>query len=350
MPGLSPLGKGWCPVWWSGRHAVVTLPEHIELANADPIREQLLAILNRGPALLVADMTATMSCDYAGTDALARAYQRAVASGAELRMVITTQIVRRVFSISGLDRLVPIYPMLEAALAAQAPAGVLPLATGEARADAAVRPRASGPRAAGKHAAVARQPGVTGRLTLATFRGVGDAEPGKPSSLDLAGLADPGRAEARADLQRLQDLLGRVAGKIHGAGLGLGGAAEMPADALRAAVAEAVRLLEDAVNEIHAAAFAAHDSASGIRAGARTDDPPAPPGTQSGSRTLAAGGQTAARPAGRLAGDPEKVLSRGEHLLPQTLKIMENAAPGQGRLAGTFQAASRLRAPTQPGR
>ncbi|MGZ6268387.1 MAG: hypothetical protein ACXWNR_07515 [Candidatus Limnocylindrales bacterium] len=66
--------------------------------------------MNRGAAVLIADMTTTVSCDYAGGEAVFRAYQRAVISGTDLRLVVTAQIVRRVLSYEGLDRLVSIYP------------------------------------------------------------------------------------------------------------------------------------------------------------------------------------------------------------------------------------------------
>ena len=106
------------PVPWMGRQAVVALPEHIDVSNAGQIREELLWVINRGAAALIADMTATLSCDHSGADAVMRAYQRAVASGTQLRLVVTAPIVRRVLDINGLDRLIPLYPSLEAATAA----------------------------------------------------------------------------------------------------------------------------------------------------------------------------------------------------------------------------------------
>jgi hypothetical protein len=54
-----------------------------------------------------------------------RAFQRAVISGTQLRLVVTAPHVSRVLSLSGVDRLVPIYPSLGAVMAASAPAGVL---------------------------------------------------------------------------------------------------------------------------------------------------------------------------------------------------------------------------------
>jgi anti-anti-sigma factor len=109
------------PVQWSGQQAVVTLPEHIDVTNVAQLREQLLSLINRGAAVLIADMTATVSCDHAAVDAIARVYQRAAVSGTQLRLVVAAPVVRRVLGIEGLDRLVSIYPTVEAATAAGTP-------------------------------------------------------------------------------------------------------------------------------------------------------------------------------------------------------------------------------------
>jgi anti-sigma B factor antagonist len=109
------------PVQWTGGQVVVMLPEHINAANAGQIREELLALINRGAAVLIVDMTATASCDYAGAEALVRAYRRAVANGTQLRLVVPIEVVRRVLSGNGIDRLVSVYPSREAALAAGLP-------------------------------------------------------------------------------------------------------------------------------------------------------------------------------------------------------------------------------------
>jgi anti-anti-sigma factor len=130
-----PLPKAWgsYPVDWLDGHAIMVLPEHIDLSTIDSIREQLLSIVNRDVPVLVADMTATISCDHTGSDALARAHQRAVASGTEMRLVVSSEIVRRVLSASGVDRLMSVYPTVEAALAATTPSPSGPVArTGDA--------------------------------------------------------------------------------------------------------------------------------------------------------------------------------------------------------------------------
>jgi anti-anti-sigma factor len=109
------------PVQWMGQQAVVAFPGQIDVSNVDQLRDRLLSVINRGAAVLVADMTGTLSCDHAAMDAIARAYQRAVVSGTQLRLVVTAPVIRRVLGIEGLDRLVSIYPSLEAAAAAGPP-------------------------------------------------------------------------------------------------------------------------------------------------------------------------------------------------------------------------------------
>jgi anti-anti-sigma factor len=113
------MSEDTCPVQWTGQLAVVTLPRNIDSSNASQIGEQLLLVINRGAAVLVADMTGTVSCDYSGADALARAYRRAAANGTQLRLVVTAHAIRRLLALNGLDRLAAVYPDLDGALAAE---------------------------------------------------------------------------------------------------------------------------------------------------------------------------------------------------------------------------------------
>ncbi len=125
MPHPCPataMDKDGYPVRWTGRQAIVTLPHHMDESNAGQIREELLLVVNRGATELIADLTQTDSCDHMGADAVARAYQRAAAAGTQLRLVVTAPAVRRVLTLNGLDRLIPVYPSLVAAIAAGASA------------------------------------------------------------------------------------------------------------------------------------------------------------------------------------------------------------------------------------
>ena len=158
------------PEQWTGRQAVITLPEQIDVSNAGQIREALLSAINRGATALIADMTATISCDYAGADAVVRAYQRAILAGTELRLVVTAHIVRRVLTTSGLDRLVAIYPSLESATA-RTPAVVL-ARPGGPPGDGRARPDSGGPR----DASTAVAPAVLGQMVDAFQDGVALAD------------------------------------------------------------------------------------------------------------------------------------------------------------------------------
>jgi anti-anti-sigma factor len=120
------------PVRWAGRQALVVLPEDIDVSNAEQIREKLLSVINRGAEALIVDMTATISCDRAGADAVARAYQRAVASRTELRLVVTSGVVLRMLGMTGVGRLVPVYPSADAALAARSSAASAALTAADA--------------------------------------------------------------------------------------------------------------------------------------------------------------------------------------------------------------------------
>ena len=105
------------PVLWIGQTAVVALPAEIDIANADQVREDLLAVLNQGAAVLIADLSGTTFCDSAGVSALVRTFRRADASHSEMRLVVTVSSVLRVLSLTGVDRLLDIYPNVTVALA-----------------------------------------------------------------------------------------------------------------------------------------------------------------------------------------------------------------------------------------
>jgi len=101
-------------VQWVGQHAVITMPAEIDAANADEVRQALLAAATPGTAILIIDMSGTTFCDSAGLKAIIAAHAQAAETGTELRLVATA--VLRIMTIIGIDQLIPIYPTLEAAL------------------------------------------------------------------------------------------------------------------------------------------------------------------------------------------------------------------------------------------
>lgn len=110
------VSEGRIPVRWLGPAAVVVVPRELDVSNAAAVREQLLLVLNNGASVLVVDMTACTFCDCAGASAVIRAYRRASGTGAELRLAGGGPLVQRLFGLIGVDRLIEVYPAVEAAL------------------------------------------------------------------------------------------------------------------------------------------------------------------------------------------------------------------------------------------
>jgi|1185.fasta_scaffold242743_1 anti-sigma B factor antagonist len=96
------------PTWRTSRYTVVQCPEQIDTSNADSVREHLLAELNTGTKPLIADLTGTVFCDSSAINALLRANTRARASGRRLYAAAPSEgIVRKVFDITAITRLIP---------------------------------------------------------------------------------------------------------------------------------------------------------------------------------------------------------------------------------------------------
>jgi anti-anti-sigma factor len=147
------------PVEWAGRRATVSFPGRVDLSNTSQLRDRLQAVIRRGAALLVADMSGTASCDHAAVEVIARACQQAAINGTQVRLVVTAPVVRRVLSLEGLDRLVAIFPSTEAAAAGAVPGD----------------PGPGSPPAAGAVTAGAPGDGGSGRITPAILWNLLDA-------------------------------------------------------------------------------------------------------------------------------------------------------------------------------
>jgi anti-sigma B factor antagonist len=107
---------------------VVTAPEEIDVTTAEQLRAVLLHSAARGHTPVVVDMSRTRFCDSAGLAVLVRAHKRAVAEGGELRLVIPADgAVARIFAITRLDLVIPLFSSLDEALAPRPATVILPL-------------------------------------------------------------------------------------------------------------------------------------------------------------------------------------------------------------------------------
>jgi anti-sigma B factor antagonist len=91
---------------------VVTLPAEIDISNATRVGEELCAALAPGVGTVIADMTGTRFCDSSGISMLLVAHRKAIASGAELRLVVLSTEVLRALTLVRIDHLLPVYPSL----------------------------------------------------------------------------------------------------------------------------------------------------------------------------------------------------------------------------------------------
>jgi anti-anti-sigma factor len=97
---------------------VVELPAQIDVTNAQQVGEQLAEALRPGASVVIADLGRTTFCDSSGVRMLVLATRRATASGIRLRLVVTSAAVLRIFELSGLDSLLPVYASVGEALGA----------------------------------------------------------------------------------------------------------------------------------------------------------------------------------------------------------------------------------------
>ncbi len=99
--------------------AVVTLPAEIDVTNSGQVHDQLVAALEPGTGIVIADLTSTIFCDSSGVHAIMRAYERAAARGIQLWLAVPqTGSVHRVLQLTGVGRLMPVYPSLQEAMSA----------------------------------------------------------------------------------------------------------------------------------------------------------------------------------------------------------------------------------------
>ena len=100
---------------------VVAAPEEIDITNAPDLRSALLeaapAAAANGHGTVVADLSRTQFCDSSGLHTLLAAHKRATTAGGDMLLVIPGNAVLRVFTITGVDHIIPNFTSLEEALA-----------------------------------------------------------------------------------------------------------------------------------------------------------------------------------------------------------------------------------------
>lgn len=137
-------------VQMAGGVPVITAPADVDITTAGQLEAVLSDWRTRGHATVVVDMSGTRFCDSAGLAELVRAHRHAMADGGGLRMVISADdAVLRVFTLIGLDHVIPRFASLEEALAQTTAAEAAP---------------SSAPARSGEHGPAAAAAGTHGPL------------------------------------------------------------------------------------------------------------------------------------------------------------------------------------------
>ncbi|HEX6930527.1 MAG TPA: STAS domain-containing protein [Streptosporangiaceae bacterium] len=103
------------------RSIVVTLPDEIDMTNADQVAATLHDAFAPGVRVVIADLTTTTFCDSAGIRELTLVHSRAAEAGSRLHLaVVPGGPVSRVLELMDLTGVLNVYPSVEAAAATDA--------------------------------------------------------------------------------------------------------------------------------------------------------------------------------------------------------------------------------------
>lgn len=95
---------------------VVRGPAELDIANAGRLRAALLAAAAQGHATIVVDLSETAFCDTSGLQVLVLAHRRAAAEGGGLRLVVQAATLLRLFSLTGVDHVIPSFATVDQAV------------------------------------------------------------------------------------------------------------------------------------------------------------------------------------------------------------------------------------------
>src|SRR5207237_1772817 len=124
MPQLevAPRPATGYPFQMAGGVPVIAAPDEIDTTTAGQLRAVLFEWQTQGYTTVVVDLTGTQFCDSTGLRELVWAHKRAVADGGGLRLVIPAEgAFARIFTVTGLDGIVPRYATVQQALAPGTP-------------------------------------------------------------------------------------------------------------------------------------------------------------------------------------------------------------------------------------
>jgi anti-sigma B factor antagonist len=100
---------------------VIAVRGHFDLTAVQSFRDEIDRLRELGAAQVVVDLLGTGFIDSTGLGALLYGLKALRAEGGELRLAMSGPRLGRIFRITGLDRIFPTFPTVEAALEASLP-------------------------------------------------------------------------------------------------------------------------------------------------------------------------------------------------------------------------------------
>lgn len=98
---------------------VVELPAEIDATNSAAVYDQLVAACAPGVQVVIADLTSTCFCDSSGVHAIMNAHEHAATLDIRLWLAVgESGSVHRVLQLTGVGRMMPVYPTLQDAMRA----------------------------------------------------------------------------------------------------------------------------------------------------------------------------------------------------------------------------------------
>ncbi|GAA1658577.1 anti-sigma factor antagonist [Fodinicola feengrottensis] len=101
-----------------GARTIVEVGGEIDVYTAPRLREKLIELVGAGRTQIVVDMERVEFLDSTGLGVLVGARTRVNAQGGSLRLVCTQDRILKIFRITGLENLFPIYASVTEAVAA----------------------------------------------------------------------------------------------------------------------------------------------------------------------------------------------------------------------------------------
>jgi anti-sigma B factor antagonist len=96
-------------------HTVVEVRGEVDVYTASVLREQLVAVIDRGAGSVVADLRRVDFLDSTGLGVLVGALKRLRMAGGDMSVVCDSERLLKIFRITALDRVFAIHPTVELA-------------------------------------------------------------------------------------------------------------------------------------------------------------------------------------------------------------------------------------------